>query len=385
MLTQIGSRLQSRWDVEGTLSSTLLVRLSKQAVSMDNNHRHHSSSSVEQQGPPSETTAAWQSSSIGQDWTWEFLENTIHTLTSASWEASSEALDAAVEGTKAASVLARLTTPNRRSSFETWRPLIQKWQTITEKVACDLQPHQLTGLKWSMDCFRCLLDDDVDGEDDATEFLPPHLQRAYDSLDLPFRIRAGSLANIHDLTVSNLAEQVNFQVDTIRTTSKKVVPERRQTAWEGDEGVAPFEYSGKAMLRNSWSPLVKTVREYLKDETGIIYDGCLLNLYPDGGSGMRYHVDPDQGTLWDYHTAVVSVGATRKFALRATTPTTTGKPKGGNKPSRPHIFTLMQGDCTEMFSDCQSRFQHTIKTAETSDDEAPRSSLVFKKTLDQIL
>jgi hypothetical protein len=31
---------------------------------------------------------------------------------------------------------------------------------------------------------------------------------------------------------------------------------------------------------------------------------------------MRYHSDPDQGTLWDCDTAVVSIGVTRRFAFR---------------------------------------------------------------------
>jgi alkylated DNA repair dioxygenase AlkB len=45
------------------------------------------------------------------------------------------------------------------------------------------------------------------------------------------------------------------------------------------------------------------------------------------------------------------------------------------------VFVLFQGDVTEMFGDCQSRFQHTVKTAEGKNEMAPRASLVFKKTL----
>jgi alkylated DNA repair dioxygenase AlkB len=46
------------------------------------------------------------------------------------------------------------------------------------------------------------------------------------------------------------------------------------------------------------------------------YNACLLNLYPDGTSEMRFHCDPDQGTKWDYDTAVVSLGAAWRFAIR---------------------------------------------------------------------
>jgi hypothetical protein len=115
-----------------------------------------------------------------------------------------------------------------------------------------------------------------------------------------------------------------------------------------------------------------------------------------GGSAMRYHIDPDQGVLWGYDTAVVSVGATRRFAFRpiaeTRTTTTTTWAAAANRPNllvddekiignKPHVFVLMNGDVTEMFNDCQDRFQHSVKTAEDKGERAPRVSLVFKKTL----
>jgi hypothetical protein len=109
---------------------------------------------------------------------------------------------------------------------------------------------------------------------------------------------------------------------------------------------------------------------------------------------MRYHMDPDQGTLWDYETAVVSVGATRRFAFRSipdpnqnedttttTTTTTTTNKNNNNSGKKPHVFVLLHGDVTEMVDDCQGLFQHTVKTAEGKKEMAPRVSLVFKKTL----
>jgi hypothetical protein len=126
---------------------------------------------------------------------------------------------------------------------------------------------------------------------------------------------------------------------------------------------------------------------------------------------MRYHVDPDQGTLWDYETAVVSVGASRRVAFReiqhssssgTTTPssspsTTTKRRQLGDTPwtttntttvavtkhrpsSKPHTFVVLHGDVMEMFGNCQSTYQHTVKTAEDKSEVTPRVSLVFKKT-----
>lgn len=124
------------------------------------------------------------------------------------------------------------------------------------------------------------------------------------------------------------------------------------------------------------------VRDELLRKTGEKYDCCLLNLYTDGESGMRYHIDPDQGTLWGYKTVVVSVGATRKFSFRdAPELTTDNGDKSPKKKTAVHNFFVLDGDTTEMFADCQQKYQHTVKTSDSRGEKAARSSLVYKKTL----
>lgn len=349
MLQTVATRLPTGTAQEETtlLSSTLLVRASKQVVGIKNHEEF--------------ATKEPTSNRLLQKCSSEPLETAVHALiTNGSWKESSVVLESAVEATKAVAILTRLW-----SDIDFGRvclPLWEEWRRLAPEVAKELLPHQLSGLKWAMDCFQLLGLDTM---------LPPDIQKAHDTMDLPFCIRPGAMIDTPNLTLPNLLEQVEFKVDIIRTTSEKVVPERRETAWEGDETVAPFEYSGKSMPRKAWSPLVRQIRDSLAAQTGTYYDGCLLNHYPDGGSGMRYHIDPDQGMLWDYSTAVVSVGATRKFAFREI----------GKASSKPHVFTLMHGDCTEMFGDCQARFQHTVRTAEMPNEKSARASLVFKKTL----
>jgi alkylated DNA repair dioxygenase AlkB len=124
------------------------------------------------------------------------------------------------------------------------------------------------------------------------------------------------------------------------------------------------------MPRKAWSPSVESVRDRLQKAIGQYYDCCLLNHYPDGGSGMRYHIDPDQGLLWDFDTTVVSVGASRRFAFRPI----------GQASSPPHNFVVMHGDVCHMYQKCQETFQHTVKKAENRNDTAPRVSLVYKRT-----
>ena len=57
------------------------------------------------------------------------------------------------------------------------------------------------------------------------------------------------------------------------------------------------------------------MRDALEKLTGVHYDSVLINYYPDGKCGMRYHADPLYG-VWDTHTSVVSLGDTRCFIFR---------------------------------------------------------------------
>jgi alkylated DNA repair dioxygenase AlkB len=341
ILEDVGRHINPKIDPSGLVSSLILVRLSKQLVGLDNLD-----------------DSTWTDDTFCGN-----LSNVVRSFSNARWEASPRSIEAAIEGTKSASVLSRL-VPDMPKDF--WIPIREKWNQSAASLARELQPQQLSGLRWSFDCFGLTSEDWV---------LPPQVQESYDKLQLPFRIHPSLLREVHGLSVPRLAKQARFKVEHIRTKSNTLVQERRQTAWEGDSHVAPFEYSGKSMKRENWSPLVKQVRDRLHSLTGDYFDCCLLNLYPDGGSGMRYHADPDQGDLWDYETCVVSVGATRRFAFRDVL---------SNKVSTvssPHVFVLMSGDVTEMFGDCQQRFQHTVKTADNKKEKVARASLVFKKSL----
>ena len=133
------------------------------------------------------------------------------------------------------------------------------------------------------------------------------------------------------------------------------------------------------MTRHTWSRPVRQLRDRLYVTTSQYYNACLLNWYPNGQSGMRYHSDPDQGTLWDYDTVVVSVGATRRFAFRPNRSNNIVA-SAASPPPPPHNFVVLHGDVTHMWGDCQERFQHTVKNADEKQETAPRVSLVFKRS-----
>ena len=367
LLKNIGQHLNTSNDHEGKVASLVLVRLSKMLITIDNSQFEPHLNA---------TREAKQSYTFGKDdvsvigHICQVLSTSIQNIDSN----DGQIVDTLVDGVKAAAVLSRIL---HRSSIiksqicdTTIINLVTSCRSFDPKM---LGPHHLSGLVWSFNCFehQC-----------ANVIVPERIVVSYRDLKLPFRVRPGFLVRHttsiernkqFDLTLENIKSQVDFSAEEIRTSNGVVVRERRQTAWEGEESVPGFAYSGKVMETKPFSPVVRSVRDTLSDEMGSHYDCCLLNLYPDGDSGMRYHIDPDQGEAWGYDTCVVSVGATRRFSFRDI------PGKDSTMKSQPHNFVVMDGDVTHMFDRCQFEFQHAVKTSEDKGEKASRSSLVFKQ------
>lgn len=89
------------------------------------------------------------------------------------------------------------------------------------------------------------------------------------------------------------------------------------------------------------TPSVARVRDVLaaRARGGTTFDSVLLNLYPDGASGMRWHPPrrTRTGEEWSEDTAVVSVGADRVFEVR-----------DAQDHARRWAFTVRQGDVFSM-------------------------------------
>jgi alkylated DNA repair dioxygenase AlkB len=349
---ELGKQLTPALDRTGHISSLMLSRLAKQFIAIDNTSTDPS---------------------IGLDM------DVFNVLESCLAKSDGSNMDAVVEGTKAYSILSRIFSKyNGQSSLQA-NSVLSFWNSAADVLIEKLQPHHLSGLLWAYDTLTL--------SSGKTELcFPPTIEHTYNQMKIPFHIYPGlflssSVDNTMEkpslFTIAQLSSEIRFRADHIRTTtSQEIVQERRMTAWQGDGHVGPFCYSGKSMERDEWTPSVRTIRNQLEERTGQYYDGCLLNLYPDGGSGMRYHIDPDQGKLWDFDTAVVSIGATRKFAFREISNLLDNR-----SPLQPHNFVVMHGDVTYMFDDCQERFQHTVKNSDLKSEAAPRISLVFKRTL----
>ena len=196
------------------------------------------------------------------------------------------------------------------------------------------------------------------------------------SSEVPFKLHVGAvgraleqIASTRDGAVSELAAQLPLRRDAVVSGSAEPsatsIVEDRDTCWLSDAGVA-FAYSGKSMAAEGTlhdTEGVAVVRDAVHASIGDLYDSVLINHYPDGTSGMRFHSDPgqgpgastagageaEQGGGWGYSTAVVSVGGTRLFTFRRI-----------GQPEVRVTFAVRHGDCLHMYADCQRTWQHSV-------------------------
>lgn len=262
----------------------------------------------------------------------------------------------------------------------------------------DLARGEVSSLSWSWEKLMC------QSNGQAPVPLPLAFQETVDNL--PFRVLIGALSDNNKnegkqeekeglLNLQALIDEVDLRHDHITLGSKRIV-ESRLTAWQGPK---PFYYSGKCMSPQPMTPRIAAIRDRIQALTGTYYDCVLINLYQDGKTGMRYHIDPDQGVYWSTNTVVVSIGDTREFCLREILPeekngaggevsSSGGKSKQGARPQQQrehHRFFVSQADAAEMNRDCQERYQHCIKVCEHQEDAGPRISLVYKQSLELAL
>jgi alkylated DNA repair dioxygenase AlkB len=179
-----------------------------------------------------------------------------------------------------------------------------------------------------------------------------------------------------DITIEKVkysCDDLTFDTFTAKKDGKPVVcKEPRATDWYSEHD---FHYSNKVMKAKPMPPFFVEMIKKLQEFTGTTYDSVLINLYPHGKSGMRYHQDPlynsEGKQIWADDAAVISVGSTRQFVLRDI----------DEKDRKYHYFSVKNGDMMRMFNGCQSHYQHAVKVEKTKEAVGERCSLVFKKRL----
>nr|WP_234898747.1 alpha-ketoglutarate-dependent dioxygenase AlkB [Mycolicibacter kumamotonensis] len=116
-------------------------------------------------------------------------------------------------------------------------------------------------------------------------------------------------------------------------------------------------------------PAIARLRRRLNDiyagELGEPFTTVGLCLYRDGGDSVAWHGDTlGRGAKHDTMVAIISVGATRTFALR---------PRGGGVALR---LPQRHGDLLVMGGSCQRTWEHSIP--KTATPTGPRISIQFR-------
>lgn len=194
-------------------------------------------------------------------------------------------------------------------------------------------------------------------------------------MSLPFIHRKGMFPSV---TLEKILDGIEVKYDTfiaVQSGREVVCKEPRATAWFSDSGNS-FIYSGKVMEPVELTPTLKAIRDDLETILGVHYCSVLVNYYPHGKSGIRYHSDPlfdpanPTKQIWIDNAAVISVGDPRTFIVR----------EKEDSPERKYYrFRVESGDVFQMTEGCQAAYQHTVQVEKHEEDVGPRVSLVFKK------
>lgn len=143
----------------------------------------------------------------------------------------------------------------------------------------------------------------------------------------------------------------------------KLILTKRKVAWFGDQ---PYEYtySKRTKLALPWTKELLEMKIKCEEETGEVFNSCLLNLYHDGSEGMAYHSDGEKDLKKNGAIASLSFGAERKFLF-----------KHIESKEKVEIF-LENASLLVMKDETQSFWQHRLPP--TKKVNSPRINLTFR-------
>lgn len=137
----------------------------------------------------------------------------------------------------------------------------------------------------------------------------------------------------------------------------------RLTAFHGDDHVA-YRYSGQTLHARPWTGDLSEIRERLEAVLGIRFNSVLCNLYRDGRDSMGWHADDEVELGQNPVIASISLGAARRFLLRAR--------QGDDRLE----LVLRNGSLLVMAGDCQHFWQHQVPR--TARPVGARLNLTFR-------
>jgi len=166
-----------------------------------------------------------------------------------------------------------------------------------------------------------------------------------------------------DSVLDEVLSTAGWEQEAITLFGRRV-PQPRLTAWFGVAMDVATRYR-TTMPPVPWPASLAVIRDRAAEHAGVDFNSALANLYRDGRDSVAWHAD-DEPALGDAQViASVSLGATRRFALRRR-----------DKTSR-FVVELAHGDLLVMSGRTQQQWLHAVP--KTSQPVGPRVNLTFRR------
>jgi alkylated DNA repair dioxygenase AlkB len=166
--------------------------------------------------------------------------------------------------------------------------------------------------------------------------------------------------------LTRLQEELSFEQHSVSLFGKRVA-QPRLIAWCGTQ---PYTYSGLTLAPKEMPRFLHGILRAVRDVAHAPFNHLLFNLYRNGLDSMGYHADNERELGPDPVIATLSLGATRRFVLKA---------RRGGQTSE---LEVANGDLVVMGGRCQREFVHGLP--KQTRVEGSRLSITFRRVLPEL-
>jgi alkylated DNA repair dioxygenase AlkB len=169
-----------------------------------------------------------------------------------------------------------------------------------------------------------------------------------------------------DALFAALMATVPWETHRIRMFGREV-DSPRLSCWIGDPG-ASYVYSRTRFEPRPWPAALQALRPRIDAAAGVAMNSVLANLYRDGRDAMGWHSDDEPELGAQPVIASLSLGGTRRFALRHR-----------SDPAQRLALALPHGSLLLMSGETQANWRHALPR--TARPVAARINLTFRRIL----
>src|SRR5262252_5352046 len=168
-----------------------------------------------------------------------------------------------------------------------------------------------------------------------------------------------------DAVLAALRDELLWEQREIVLFGRRIL-QPRLIAWAGD---LPYRYSGQTLEPRAFTPTLRTLLARVRERSDVPFNHVLANRYRSGDDSMGLHADDEPELGRDPLVAIVSLGVTRRLAIR---------PRKTQRRER-HDQDMGHGALLIMGGTCQRHYVHGIPRQ--ADAEGERISLTFRMLL----